>query len=205
MNEVRKASDILLDLEGKVETSSKDLKTLALSVNILSNRVNQVIELLNALSNSANSDVVMPVVNEMPQVQASIPISSESSLKLDDYSKKDNFPRTQRQETFAPTNQVSTPPTTQSGKVATTQRITDNTGKAIFLANVEITDRNSGAVVYKGRTDGVGKWHASLPVGQHLVHITKSEALNKAKIDVSQNLVVDGSQNVLNLPVMIIK
>lgn len=201
MNEVRKASDILLNLESKVEISSKDIKTLALSINILSNRVNQVIELLNILSNATN-DIPTSTTKPMPQIHASIPVASENSLKLDDYSKKDNFPRTQRQETFAPTKTTSTTPT---GKIATTQRITDNTGKAILLANVEITDKNSGSVVHKGRTDGVGKWHAVLPLGQYLVHITKSEALNKAKIDVSQNLVVDGSQSIMNLPVMIIK
>lgn len=205
MNEPRKASDILLDLENKVDALSKDQKTLALSINVLTNKLTQVINALNSMTGAP--------INEVPHFQPqSIPVSNERTMEVMDYSKREDYPRTQRPETFAPTPMTKPAPKqaeaqvqSASGKVSVNQRIVDATGKAMLLANVEITNKSNGQVVHKGRTDGVGKYHCSLPVGEYLIHITKSEALNKAKVDVMQNAIIDGSSAVLTLPVMIIK
>lgn len=89
--------------------------------------------------------------------------------------------------------------------VPTMQRIVDRNGKSIFMANVEIIDLSNVETIYKGRTNGTGKWQASLPLGDYQVVIKKVDPISKQATEVSQNIRVDGTQSPLELQMMIIK
>jgi hypothetical protein len=91
------------------------------------------------------------------------------------------------------------------GQVPTQQRCVDKTGKSIFLADVEITDMNTSQPFFKTRTNGTGKWMASLPVGNYRVAIRKMGSSIKDKIEAMQDIQVDGSQSPLELPMLVIK
>lgn len=91
-----------------------------------------------------------------------------------------------------------------SNKVAVIQRVTDPTGKSIFLAEVEIFDENNNQV-FKSRTNGVGKWQASLSVGTYKVRISKRESVTKQKIENYQTITIDGRISQLNLEQLIIQ
>jgi hypothetical protein len=104
------------------------------------------------------------------------------------------------------TDNVAANKTASSGaSVPVMQRIVNNKGKAVFLADVEIIDSSSKEQVFKGRTNGTGKWMASLPVGMYHVKIRKMEPATKERTEVGQDIQVDGSQSPLELQTMIIK
>lgn len=85
------------------------------------------------------------------------------------------------------------------------QRIVDGSGKSVFLADVEVFNLESNQSVSKTRTNGTGKWSTSLPYGTYKVVVKKRDSMSKEAKEVSQNLVVDGSSNQIEMPVMIIK
>jgi len=253
--EPRKATDVLLALEAKIDTLLSVTRNQDLNIKLLSNKLNSVMEKLNKLDKieTVPNKIVVEAVNTMatpiPQVanERNIPISSEDKLLLD--TNPQGFRRTSRPETFSgddkylnknsPSNQIVFPmqlpsmkdtpaeivvpdqakePSKQLPKkqnkqsveeaptaVPVVQRVVDKNGKSIFLADVEIIDTTSLEPVSKTRTNGSGKWMASLPVGNYKVIVKKRESLSKEKIEANQNIQVDGTKSTLELPMMILK
>jgi hypothetical protein len=97
------------------------------------------------------------------------------------------------------------PPQSSMGQIPVMQRCVDKNGKSIFLAPVEIVDLSNGQSVFKTRTNGTGKWMASLGIGAYRVTITKQASINKEKLEAVQDIQVDGAQSPLELPMIIIK
>lgn len=85
------------------------------------------------------------------------------------------------------------------------QRVVDGNGKSLFLADVEIFDANTMETVSKSRTNGTGKWMASLGVGSYKVIVRKMEKLTNNKKEISQDIQVDGSTSPYELQTLIIK
>jgi hypothetical protein len=98
-----------------------------------------------------------------------------------------------------------TPMSSGQGQIPVMQRCVDKNGKSLFLAPVEIVDLSTGQPVFKTRTNGTGKWMASLGIGAYRVTITKQASMNKEKLEAVQDIQVDGAQSPLELPMMIIK
>jgi hypothetical protein len=90
-------------------------------------------------------------------------------------------------------------------QIAVVQKCLNANSKPIFLANVEITDLATGLKVHKSRTNAVGKWSASLGLGNYRVVIQKLEPVTKAKVESVQDITIDGSQGRIELPMIIIK
>lgn len=102
-----------------------------------------------------------------------------------------------------PTEHIAKAPLT--GQIPIMQRCVDKNGKSIFLADVEIMDKNSGQPVFKTRTNGTGKWMATLSIGEYQVTVKKRLSLSKDQIEAKQEIQVDGTQSPLELPMMIIR
>lgn len=127
------------------------------------------------------------------------------------------IPRGDKAEVIIPqTLPINNPPPAQkpskqtehkstNGTIPVMQRIVDKNGKSIFLADVEVIDRSTTEVCFKTRTNGAGKWMASLPIGEYTVVFRKRDALTKEPLELTQNVQVDGSKSPLELPVCIIK
>lgn len=96
-------------------------------------------------------------------------------------------------------------PQNAHGQIPVMQRCVDKNGKSIFLADVEIVSLVDGQPVFKTRTNGTGKWMASLGIGGYRVTINKRASMNKEKLEAVQDIQVDGTQTPLELPMMIIK
>ena len=245
-NEPRKATDILLELEAKVDMLLNYIKSQDLNIKILSNKLNSLME-KGAQSPVPTSPYTVEAVAQnhfQPQPQLEddkqIPISSEFQLPMEPNPK--GFRRTSRPETFSGDNamlpkpppithapvkaevtvpqmaiqpkvepvvqppqptQPMPPPTGNS--IPVVQRIVDKNGKSVFLADVEIYNSANMESVAKVRTSGNGKWSAPLSVGKYRVVIRKRESLTKEKIEITQDITVDGTQSLLELPMMIIK
>lgn len=232
-NAPRKASDIILSLEQKVDQLIKSNAALDFNVKILSNKLNSVLDALSqgAIQSQSPSFATAPPAPytaatpldpvATPVMQAttqSLPILKEHSLQID--RAPEGFRRTSRPDgattpPSAPT--VNAPPVVQTiptsqqqempanmSKIAVQQRVVDRNGKAVFLADVEIKDVSNGQVAYKGRTSSVGKWVAPLPAGRYQVTISKRESATREQLSGVQNLVVDGLKTPLDLQMAIL-
>jgi hypothetical protein len=276
-NVPRKASDILLELEKKLDVALSIIRTQDLNIKILSNKLNTVMEALEKQSKAPQKITVeavntarpipnppvspfQPVMEFDPNRQ--IPVHAEARLPLE--MEPNGFRRTSRPETFAgddaylpqsssqaetkfpvqmpkappgrrapndpppgregeitvptaatkqkptaPTQkQQSQQPRTQSivqNAIPVMQRAVDGQGKSLFLADVEIIDSQTMQSIFKTRTNGTGKWMASLGIGNYRIIIRKMEKLNNTRREVTQDIMVDGSQSPFELQTIIIK
>lgn len=263
--EPRKASDVLLELEQKLDVALNIIRTQDFNIKILSNKLNTILEVLEKKADSSPKFVVEAVNTTTSQVPVSqfqmmeeldpereIPVSAEFKLPLE--KEPTGFRRTSRPETFAgddmyipqapkPKAQpkqpqsARTPPPGRSAEVivppAATkhnlveksnpkpqervvaqvvqnaipvqQRVVNKHGKSLFLADVEIIDLSSMQQVFKTRTNGMGKWMASLGIGQYRVIIRKMENATKEKLEITQDIEIDGTQSTVELQTVIIK
>lgn len=263
MSEQRKASEILLDLESKLDKLISLTESQGLSNRILSNKLNEVMTALSKQASSPGKITVEAVNATVPTtpLKSFQPIDPERQIsifaetKLPETDSPKGFRRTSRPETFseanaspaippqpqqvpkfpvqmvkggpppgrevtpeaivslpkpvvppqAPTNKPVKAPLAQNA-VPVHQRVVDKNGKSIFLADVEVVDAASGQPVHKTRTNGTGKWMASLGVGAYRVAIRKREGLNKDKaaLEAIQDIQVDGEKSPLELQTLII-
>jgi hypothetical protein len=263
-NEPRKASDVLLELEKKLDVVLGIIRNQDLTIKILSNKLNSLLDNSNKQLNSSQQKIVVEAVNtsntpqqmhvsqfqQLPELnpEKQIPVSSESTLPLETEPK--GFRRTSRPETFsgdnaylsqAPKfpvqlpqnkNQMQPPPgravaeivvqpkkeqqisqqknqqentSTLQNTIPVMQRVVNSHGKSLFLADVEILDLSNMQQVFKTRTNGTGKWMASLGLGNYRVIIRKLDSATKERLEVPQDIQVDGSHSPYELPAIIIK
>lgn len=252
-NEPRKATDVILALEEKVNTLLGIVKSLEFNVRLLSSKLDivtkkdEVIPANNIVVEAVNTNsTTFPSYDDR-----NIKIDSEKQLPIEE--SPQGFRRTSRPETYAGDNayltqpnkqfnhvtlppqipnqkqsepntdvivppealrkNVLSPPDKHSTKqqeliqnaVPVMQRIVDKNGKSVFLANVDILDKATNQSVFKTRTNATGKWMASLGIGEYLVVIRKVESLSKDKVEIKQEIRVDGTQSPYELQTMIIK
>ncbi len=249
----RQATDVLLDLEVKIDNLLNIVKSQDLNIKVLSNKLNNVMELLNKQGTNSMTPSVeathMPSNMFPSDINKQLPVSSDFNIPLDTHPQ--GFRRSSRPETYAgdgmylpnsssktmssAPDQTMKPPSgkaevvvpatatnksvsipaqeakpaapeqTNKNSVPVMQRVVDKNSKSIFLADVEIIDLSNNSPVFKTRTNGTGKWMASLGLGAYRVIIQKRESLTKEKIEVPQDIRVDGSVSPLELPMLILK
>lgn len=244
--EPRKATDVLLSLENKVETLLSIIRSQELNIKVLSNKLNSVMEKLSE-EKSTQPKFSVEAVNTSPVLaqpkldEKNLYISSEEQLPVE--KNPTGFRRTSRPETFSgddmylnrgqdavafpvqvpknvkdemdivvPDKALNVKPTQVKKEadaapqsVPVIQRIVDKNGKSVFLADVEIINKSTGEQIYKTRTNGTGKWMASLAAGAYKISIIKREAVTKDRIQVNQEIIVDGKQSPFELETLIIK
>lgn len=266
MTEPRKATDVLLDLESKVDTLIGLVRSQDLVIKILSNKLNEVMSKMTApqvARPTAEAPAMSPTprmpfspLQNLPQLDPERQVLVDAEVKLPATDSPQGFRRTSRPETFQgddvylgqkkeqqtipkyptqlpkpPPGRSTTPevdfpeapqpsqsvPAKQAkpvGKpvqqlvqnaIPVVQRIVDKSGKSIFLADVEITDLATAQSVFKTRTNGTGKWMASLGVGAYRVSIRKRGSDSKDKVEADQDIQVDGNKSPLELQTVIIR
>lgn len=237
--EPRKASEIILALENKVDILLGIVRSIDLNIKVLSNKLNQLSEkqptppqfTVEAVNIAA---AVAPMSMPPTDPERAILIDPEAKILAEDSPK--GFRRTSRPETFSgddaylkreeksthaevivpkfdkappppppppPPKDVS-PTAPQVPVIPTQQRVVNRHGKSIFLADVEITNTETGESK-KTRTNGTGKWSAPLTIGTYSVIVKKTEAASKEEMKVVQTIKVDGKQSPLELNMLIIK
>lgn len=239
-SEPRKASDVLVDLEAKVNALLHLAKSQDFNIKILSNKLNSLLDIINANSESANvSTYVSPDDHE--DNLKKIYVSSDGNLPLDKFPSA--IRRNSRPETYSntSTNLNSETSLKEAEVIVNTkdnhikngfvkldsnndlldinnkvkaddnhlvipvhQRVVDRNGKSVFLADVEVINLETN-VVFKTRTNGTGKWMASLSPGSYNVIIQKRESVSKEKIKTEQSIVVDSGTSLVELQMIILK
>jgi hypothetical protein len=238
----RKATDVLLDLESKIENLIHIIRSQDLNIKLLSNKLNLIIEQLDKKQEQNNKITVEAVVDttspayHSEEQEKNIPVLSDFNMSVDN--NPQGFRRTSRPETYAGDNsylakdekifpiqmpkiqniepeiRVNIPESEDSNPkqnnnispngIPVLQRVVDRNGKSVFLADVEIIG-SDGNFVSKTRTNGTGKWMASLPSGSYKIIIRKRESLTKEKLESTQSITVDGTKSPFELQTMIIR
>lgn len=207
--EPRKASDILLSLEDKVNNLTKMISVYDYNTKIILDRVNKIFAYIDALQKEdallAQQNAQQPIQSEndlFPQYQEKEIIQTSTEHLITEETDPKGHRRTARSETY------TQPETKQVGssdkKIPVIQRITDHTGKDIFMAEVSILNKNN-EIVYKTKTNAVGKWQAHLKTGNYTVSIVKTDTSTKKKIEAMQDIVVNDSSPTMTLPTAVIK
>jgi len=232
MENPRKATDVLLDLEQKMDLLINMFRTNDLNYKVLSNKLNQLFDLVDKLQKgnapkfSIEAIESSPLMSQIKPSEKQIPIFAEATVPVDN--NPVGFRRTSRPETFTDVPAAPKPIKTEAeiivskpiehkevrekplitnsvNAVPVVQRIVDRNGKAIFLADVEVINPVNNEQLHKVRTNGAGKWMCSLVPGTYRVLINKRESLTKEKLESVQEIVVDGTKSPLELPMAIIK
>lgn len=244
MSEQRKASDILLDLETKIDHLVKLNSSLEFNQKVMSNKLNEIMSVLGKENTAPQmgSELYTANTDTFEEADEKGKILSSNDFKLPmQNGPQHSYGRTSRSETFE-TIRPTPPPTGErppvikvpaniqkmpqiktdvpmvpvqekklpnkidtSARVAVEQRVVNRQGKAVFLANIDVVEVNSKETIGSARTNAIGKWSCSLPIGQYNVIVKKMNPDTKEMIEITQNLLVDGTETPLRLQPMIIK
>jgi hypothetical protein len=196
--DTRKVSDVLLSLEEKVLLL---IKTVA--ANDLNNKL--ILDRLNKLLSQGNEGSAVPLkVETKPAEPVKVIVPPTPMVEVSDEPIKPRKQFTMQPiEEFAPAKNKKDK---SASKIPVGQRVTDNNGKDLFMADVVITDLDTNEIVTKAKTNAVGKWQAYLSVGNYSVHISKIVDPNTLhKIESMQEIEITPQAKSLQLPVIIIK
>lgn len=177
----RKATDVLLDLEEKIN------KLLSYVVN-MDNNYKIILSRLDALKNV--TPVALPVSSPTKKVEENKIIKS-APIKEDSVDFVES----------------SDPKPIASNKIRVSQVVKypkDKAAKQVnaVLASVKIYDsrgKDSGSVVAENRTDQNGRWKIDLEPGEYFVHILKPASTHKPQIDHYFPINIDGEKASLDL------
>lgn len=198
IKETRKASDVLVSLEEKIVLLIKTVSANDLNNKLILDRLNKLL-----IQSSKNNITALEVENK--------PVESNKIITpltpIVEVSDKPVKPR--KQFTMQPIEEVAPVKDKKDksiSKIPVGQRVTDNNGKDLFMADVIITDLDTNEVVTKVKTNAVGKWQAYLSVGKYSVFVSKIVDPNTLhKIESMQEIEITPQAKSLQLPVIIIK
>lgn len=207
----RKASEIILSLEEKVNTIIKIMSVYDMNMKITLDRVNKIYEKVNKVhkyiedleAENSQPEVFknyeqLPIEKITQEPEAVIQTSIEHVITATDLPIVNK--RSARSE---PYSQESVQLDMEK-KIPITQRVTDNTGKDLFMAEVSIFNENKDLIL-KTKTNAAGKWQGYLKSGNYTVGIVKTDTATKKKIEAFQQITVNNSNSTLTLPTAIIK
>ena len=257
--EPKKVTDIVYDLDKKVNLIIELLRVTDLNQKILINKLKETVERLDKISSINTSSNNFQVTNNNFKIEATDTQSLKTNKDLNIQSENipKGFRRNSRPETYSgdneyvkniasPTEEISsikkselnhkqennqkdinTPINKNNddlmgteikienkelsshpnivGNILVQQRVVNKNGKSVFLADVEIINLENNTESVKTRTNAAGKWSSALAPGNYRVTLKKMDAATKEKIEMSQDIIVDGRINPLDIPMVIIK
>ena len=198
----RKASDILLSIEQKLDQLLLVITANDLTMKVIANKLQNLIDKNQNIS-------ALPVENFLPTASILSPEKEEidinSEFNIQEEKNPSGVRRTSRSssdssDSFFTESRVNK----NISKIPITQRVVDKNGKSLFLADVEFFNEKS-ETVEKVKTNSVGKYQAQLFPGNYKVIIKKLEPLSKAQLESVQTISVDDNISILELPMIIIK
>jgi len=178
----RKTSDILLNIEKRLLELTQVIQAQDLNLKLILNKLNEGKKEIQGRMTSIQA-------SSFEKSQISTPRPETPSIEL----KKEN--KTSKRK--VKDESVS--------KVPVLQRITDQNGKDLFMADVLITDLDTNELVNRSKTNAQGKWQAYLIPGNYSIYISKMSSDGVNKIESLQEVEVTPGSKALQLPTAIIK
>lgn len=214
----RKLSDVIISIEGKLDSLIKLFTQLNFNTSLILDRSNKTQIFLSKMEKQLESEGMLS--STVPDDKSTVN-SIENPITVAD--KNEGTRRTSRSESYVPTtvNQNNIPVISPEPviskeaflqvnnedivkKVPVVQRITDQEGKDLYMASVQVLDQN-GKEILKTTTNAVGKWQGYLPSGNFNVKIQKIDAASKNKIEDVRSVVIPNTNKTFTLPVAIIR
>jgi hypothetical protein len=214
--EPRKASDILLSLESKVEVLQKLVFNQDMLLKLIADKTNKIFAYITELQQEYRQAQAQQAQSEEDEEEPRmIKISNEHQITE---AKDVDISQRRINRAVAPVQQPAIlaipnpsqekapqqPATGGDKKVPVIQRVSDSTGKDVFMSSVLILDEN-GNEVHRTKTNAVGKWQAMLKPGAYSVKLTKTDTATKKVLELTQNITVNNSSSTLTLPVVIMR
>jgi len=203
--EERKATDILLDLESKVDSLTNLMRSYDLNLKILSNKINLLLnpeqpkEIKSQNKPSVNAIVISPEDNRVPVETSPIGERRTSRPTIP------SAPKIIKQEVKDP--EISFSIDDDSTKIPVKKEITaipikqtllDKNSKPMFMASVEIFDQHANKIG-KTRTGANGVWSFALSPGSYKI-VTAHKSVDGSNTVDSQNVNITGNLNPVVLP-----
>jgi hypothetical protein len=177
---VRKASDVLIELEHKVDTLLKLCQMFDSNIKLVLHRQNELTKALEqAISGETPENAEVALTADEPIIQ----IESE--------------PKGQRRTSRTSALEVEKGTTA----VPVSQMITDQNGKILYMADVEVLDANKDLVL-KTKSNAAGKWQAALMPGDYFVNVLKK---GKKNMTLMQAFKVTQSSSTIVLDTIVLK
>lgn len=180
----RKATDILLDLERKLDLLLGYYQAVDFSQKLVLTKLSAIEKKLieyPLITKESSNDFLDPGLN--------VSIEQEISLDLKPAKRRDqrlaNSPMLEQSQVTFPNPSPPKPIETIIGvvkPVPVQQKVIYPDGKNVILANVEIFDLN-GKIVKKTKTNSAGKWNAVLVAGKYKVHVSKNATSEKPHVE----------------------
>ena len=192
----RKASDILLDLERKLDQLLGFVKTIDLNQKIILNHINKQGLSVPPPSTMEENTSSKPNPMTFPQVQS----KSKLALALEQADKEEEEENqlTVESNPQIPKRNARFNAEASAKKIPVQQRILYTDGTNVCLAQFRITDSGNN-VVKEGRTNQAGKWLAALLPGEYTVNITKSSNSLKPKVELAYQVSISNSETSVEL------
>jgi len=215
--EPRKASDILLALETKVETLTKLVYNQDMLLKLIADRTNKIYAYIDELQKEYKEAQNQKSEEDEEDQEDSRVINVSNEHQITEVKEQigqrriqpragPNAPSPPQPPILAVPNQQPAPKPQQTTgsdkKVPVIQRVSDQTGKDIFMSEILISDEN-GNEIHKTKTNAVGKWQAMLRPGKYIVKISKTDTATKKVLQSTQNITIGNSSSTLILPVVI--
>lgn len=195
----RKASDVLLALEQKVNELLGYYKNLDHNIKLILQSINSQ----RAIQSPASEDI--------PTVKFPSENKSESQAKenknlvvgepLDEDESKQVAQEAMPQGSRRTSKFVSKEKNSTTKKIAVTQQVSFPDGDPVAFANIEITD-SKGETIKRTKTNGNGTWLAPLVPGEYKVYLRKNmtEDSDRLPVEFNQNIEVPQSNRSIQLP-----
>lgn len=192
----RTATDVLLDLEKKIDTLSQVMVDLSLNIKVLSTKLSMTNK------QSIKEDKKTFQISEDKKEEI-----IKSSRLIEEDNEPDGSRRTSRAQEFQNNSLLfnnESKTNIDNNLCHVFQKVLLSNKKAAFMASVDLFDVNKKKVNEKTmRVNGNGNWTAHLPPGPYSIKITYTDPSTKKSINSEQDIrVPDAKQFVL--PTMVL-
>jgi len=227
MSNIRKASDILLELEATLAKVLGYVHNMDMNIKTISNRLNMLekTSVSPKWSPPSMTQPQAPQAETKPTTKAQMPglkpgvqlgpqrtmIATPKGQQISTTEEnEDNFTFVNDEQLEIDTQPIGQrrgtrteePNPNSERKMPVQQRIIYPDGKNVCLANVEIFQTNNKGelnLIKKIRTNSAGKWAVALASGKYLVSISKIGTSTKPNVDVSYSIDIPVSNAPLEL------
>lgn len=184
--EPRKATELLVSMEQKLDTLTKMILNQDLLLKVITDRTNKIYSYVNEIQKeyekerisinpppytlSSDKEVIMTSIQDVLPLSETPAITKRTNNVIEDKSFKP-------EESFSNSDK----------KIPIIQRITDQNGKDLFMAEVVLSDNNK-KLLGKFKTNAAGKWQAHLKPGKYFVKVSKTNTVDKTLLEMDQEI-----------------
>jgi len=195
----RKATDVLLEIESKVNETIAIVRNTDLKIAIILDKLNK--QLLIKQPNDT-SNISFPTYqptttspfDAAPDLKAKLQFALEEAQRDEQLASKPTVDTHQEGKR----RNLRFHGDVQSRQIPVQQRILYADGKNVYMANVDILDIEN-KLVKQTKTNQVGKWLASLSPGDYQVNVFKAGTQLKPKVELSYRVTIPNQDSTVEL------